>query len=64
MPKMPGDPDPFRHLSGRWPHQRKWTLADDYRLGKSRLVMENGVVRYEPKSKTHRLGDNLRDHSR
>ena len=58
MPKMPDpvtgllDPedDPFKNCSGHWPHQRKHTLADDYVLGKSRLVYENGVVTYYPRA--------------
>ena len=63
MPKMPDprtgllDPedDPFRHLSGRFAHQRRWTLADDYTIGKAYLRYENGVLTYHPKGRAVNL---------
>ena len=67
MPKMPDpvtglldpDDDPFKHCTGRFPHQRQqWTLADDYTIGKAyfRFSLENGIS-YVPKGRAVNLKD-------
>ena len=71
MPKMPDpvtgllDPedDPFRHCSGRFPHQRRWTLADDYTIGRSYLRFSlDGGSRYYAKGRPFNI--NSRDGDR
>ena len=61
MPKMPDpvtglldpDDDPFKHCTGRFPHQRqRWTLADDWTIGRAyfRFSLSDGA-KYYPKGR-------------
>ena len=69
MPKMPDprtgllDPedDPFRNCSGVWPHQRPHTLADEFTMGRARLVFEGGKVTYYPRNHSFNLSTDKGD---